>query len=1485
MKKHILSAILIISEIFLFLFFVLSVPISGQLKNKKQLTGAIEEEVIKQKDEKISKLLVSKKLSLPQTPPNLLNKNLISSQNEIVTIISEGFEGSFPAGLWSVETSNYNWAKRNVTSHIGSNCAWAIGGGTIGSTLSLGAYYPNSLYTTLVYGPFDLSDANWASLSFYVSLNTESDYDYFSFMASDDGTDFYGYSLTGTTADQWLQFTLPLSAVPTSSDSYQNYTGKSSVWIAFSFDSDDIINYPNGVFLDDVLLQKGMLNVPTIVTSFPAPGSSSRGLTYDGTNLWCSDETNDRIYKLSTDGNIISSFASPGSIPSGLAWDGNNLWNTDINSARTYKLSNSGSILSSFSTPELSPSGLTWDGSNLWLSDAASQTIWQLSTNGIVQSTITAAGTYHYGLAWDGQNLWMVDADALLIYKLDNTGNVIDYYLTPATFPNGLVWDGNYFWLTDRDTDLIYKLEIASQHYANDVGIIGTELPNVLQFGNSSPVGVIVKNFGNNDQTNFPVSYRINNGTIITENYSGTLTAGTSATKSFSALWNPTTEGTYKFTAWSSLTGDEAAYNDTLPTPKEVLVRSNGNPELSYIGSQTVIAGQTKNVPISATDDDGDPLSFSIPTNPGFLSITDFSQAGNTATATLSISPSSFLSGIYNAEVQVSDGKGGLDNESLTIEVILPPPVGNWTKQNPIMALSFPFNSVYFIDTQTGWAVGGNGSPGSDVIYKTVDGGKSWICQNSGKSRYSVLRSVFFINSQKGWVVGNHQGTDDVVGPIVQTANGGTTWIAPATTFDKTVDFSDVQFVSDQVGWVIGNNGLIYKTTDGGVNWNTQQSNNSKQLHSLCFINDQIGWIAGADGLIQNTNDGGTTWLPQTSNTTLEISSIFFIDSQVGWAVEKNNPFLLRTTNGGKTWNREIIHYIYSGLESIYFIDAQTGWAAGHYYSINGEILKTTNGGNNWTIIEMPELLNSIFFVNSQVGYATGENGAFLSTEDGGTTWTNRSFATRSELWAAFFLDDKTGWAAGEKGTIIKTTNAGAAWNRVTTSNKDGINGLYFSDSKNGWACQNDGKILKTTNGGDSWNQTQTSTGRDFYGMYFLNSKIGWVVGGAAAMEGLVFKTTDGGNIWNSQGQIANQTLMDACFVNADTGWAIGMDGLIFTTTNGGTNWSSQTSGSTSWLTDICFINHSVGFIVGDGTVLKTVDGGKHWVEKGPLYGVAEEIFFIDNYNGWIVGTGQGVVKGIGGNDPGIHLLTGGTSKIWTTNDAGDTWNEDVSPNSGWLLSAYFTDRNSGWVMGDRGIVFKFSNSLAIPLPPTDLKAQSILSTQINLTWTDNSTNENGFSIYRSDAISGSYKLLVSVGENESNYLDTGLTTETTYWYKVCAYNEIGSSAKTLDAYATAGVPTFIKEDKIPTDFVLYQNYPNPFNPATTIRFSVPKPSNLKINIYTVLGEKVLNVVEGKFEPGFYKVEIGVVNLPSGIYIYRLESSDFIQTKKMILVK
>ena len=95
---------------------------------------------------------------------------------------------------------------------------------------------------------------------------------------------------------------------------------------------------------------------------------------------------------------------------------------------------------------------------------------------------------------------------------------------------------------------------------------------------------------------------------------------------------------------------------------------------------------------------------------------------------------------------------------------------------------------------------------------------------------------------------------------------------------------------------------------------------------------------------------------------------------------------------------------------------------------------------------------------------------------------------------------------------------------------------------------------------------------------------------------------------------------------------------------------------------------------------------------------------------------------------------------------------------------------------------------------------------------------------------------------------------------------------------------------EIPNSYNLYQNYPNPFNPTTKIKFDIPavgsgRDLSVQLRIYDILGREAGTLVNEQLKPGTYEVEWDGINYTSGIYFYKLETENFVQTKKFILMK
>ena len=89
----------------------------------------------------------------------------------------------------------------------------------------------------------------------------------------------------------------------------------------------------------------------------------------------------------------------------------------------------------------------------------------------------------------------------------------------------------------------------------------------------------------------------------------------------------------------------------------------------------------------------------------------------------------------------------------------------------------------------------------------------------------------------------------------------------------------------------------------------------------------------------------------------------------------------------------------------------------------------------------------------------------------------------------------------------------------------------------------------------------------------------------------------------------------------------------------------------------------------------------------------------------------------------------------------------------------------------------------------------------------------------------------------------------------------------------------------IPDEFRIFQNYPNPFNPATNIKFDVPKNSNIKLTVFDITGKELETLLNDNLSAGSYEFKWDATQYSSGIYFYRIQSQDFVETRRMLLVK
>jgi hypothetical protein len=188
---------------------------------------------------------------------------------------------------------------------------------------------------------------------------------------------------------------------------------------------------------------------------------------------------------------------------------------------------------------------------------------------------------------------------------------------------------------------------------------------------------------------------------------------------------------------------------------------------------------------------------------------------------------------------------------------------------------------------------------------------------------------------------------------------------------------------------------------------------------------------------------------------------------------------------------------------------------------------------------------------------------------------------------------------------------------------------------------------------------------------------------------------------------------------------------------------------------------------------------------------------------------------------------------------------------------------------------------------PVDLTSFEAVSgdREVSLTWTTASElNNDHFEIQRST--NSDWVTVGTVeGTNEATgasyqFTDRAVVNGVTYTYRLVSHDINGAVHEydNMTADATPSTP-------VPTEYALNQNFPNPFNPSTTITYAVKDAGFVNLKVYNLLGQEVANLVSEQLNPGNYSVSFDANNLPSGIYVYRLEVNDFSAQQKMVLLK
>ncbi len=720
--------------------------------------------------------------------------------------------------------------------------------------------------------------------------------------------------------------------------------------------------------------------------------------------------------------------------------------------------------------------------------------------------------------------------------------------------------------------------------------------------------------------------------------------------------------------------------------------------------------------------------------------------------------------------------------------------------------------------------------------------------------------------------------------------------------------------------YIAGAQGGVWRTTDGGISW-TPLTDHLSSLASgaLAFdpLNpDVIYYGTGeqhysgdsfyGDGLFKTT-DGGTTWSKIATKATVGsyIARIIVKPANSDTIHLASDRGYLRSTDGGNSWSL-ILNPSQCNDLAVSPMTPNVVFAA----FLREGIYRSTNSGADWV-----KLTNGL--------------------PSGGFARINMAISTSGNVLYASFVNDTTGGLLG----MYKTTDGGDSWfNLPNTPNYLGGQGWYDNciivDPTDSNICYAGGVfpyggdiygLIRTTDGGNSW--ADITIGID--GSQLHPDQHCLAIGPDGTLwvgnDGGVWKTTDNGQHWinlnNNLGLTQFYTLgihpTDSTFLlggNQDNGtvryegnlgWpqVMGGDGgpvaiewdspnIYYTTyvrMTYLTKWDNGTyiadvtgpwSGErASWCNGPLVVdpNQPNTLLVGTYRVWRTTDSGASWDS------ISNDL------------TGGGVLRALAVAQGNSNIIYTGSSdgRVYLTTDGGATWNPRYSglpwapiPDivlhpSNWQIAYLCVDRSSGgrvyrttnagvdWtdITGDlpnglRGISLTINFSTPSPLLFLGTDYGVYFSPNNGTNWTKEGDNLPSLAIY-------------DLGYDVHNHLLVAATHGRGMW-----------RATVSD---TIGIQGDQNLAQLPQGFSLSQNYPNPFNATTLIRYAVPavsgQQSTVSLKIYNILGQKVATLVNEKQPPGYRAVSWDAGDMASGIYFYRLQAGEFVQTKRLLLLK
>ena len=581
--------------------------------------------------------------------------------------------------------------------------------------------------------------------------------------------------------------------------------------------------------------------------------------------------------------------------------------------------------------------------------------------------------------------------------------------------------------------------------------------------------------------------------------------------------------------------------------------------------------------------------------------------------------------------------------------------------------------------------------------------------------------------------------------------------------------------------------------------------------------------FAGTIGGVFLSTDRGTSWAPV--NDGLGAAPVHALLTSGTSLIAGTYGGVFLSTNNGRSWIAAR-----DGLPADIFVRALAISGSNILAGTDSSLFLSTNNGTTWIAASngLPPhtSVNAIAALNTVL--FAGTSGGVCRSTDNGARWIAVNAGLSVLDIAALSVSDGNLLAGTWGGGVYRSVDGGGTWMPMNEGLPQAAVTTFTASGPNLFVGTDEAGVFRSSDDGANW--VATSSGLTTWRVRSLAGSDTEVFAGTGVG---VFRSTDNGASW--RGENTGLTIKDVNVLGiSGTDLFAGTPDCIFLTTNSGRSWTAVNSGL-YWgdFVSLAFIGARIfagSYGKFGGHTYLSTDTGANWIHLDPHGPDTTSVWAP-----YVVADGATILAAnYGGDDGGMH------GSIVFSTDSGANWNSTDIAYEGTVPCMAISGTNF-FVGAGYGVQCS--------------KAGVLLST-------DNGTNWNEVN----SGLADSCDILTLFVTKEHLFAGTSN----------------GVWRRPLSQMITAVEPV---TSTMPRELSLHQNYPNPFNPSTTIRYGLPERSHVTLTVFNTLGQQVAKLVEGEMEAGYHEVKFDASPLSSGVYLYRLTAGEYVQARKLILLR